>query len=181
MARAFEPGRRRFLGVAAAALLVPRRLLAADPSAPPSSLPPATTTALETSPFAYISPLKKDGAESTCHGELWFGWIDGAVVINTRRGTWKARALGQGLDRARIWVGSYGRWKGILPGGATNEEFRGGPSFVAQARFETDKALNDRLLALYAKKYGSDFEHWHEDMMTGFFSGQRKLIRYTPT
>jgi hypothetical protein len=169
MAREFD--RRTFLAATGAALLVPKRLFAAEP---------APVELLEKSEFVYVSPLRKDGAESTCHGEVWYGWIDGTVVVNTRRGTWKAKALEKGLDRARIWVGNHGRWKGLLPTGEGNEEFRKAPTFDARARFETDRKVNDRLLEMYAKKYGSSFDRWHEDMKTGFFSGQRKLIRYEP-
>jgi hypothetical protein len=175
MARGFELDRRSFLTAATAALLVPRRLFAADPA--PADLP---TDLLEKSDFVYVSPLRKDGAESTCHGEVWFGWMDGAVFVNSRRGTWKVHALEKGLDRARIWVGNHGRWKGVLPTGEPNEAFRAAPHFEARARFESDRKLNDRLLELYAKKYGDQFDRWHEDMQAGFFSGQRKLIRYEP-
>ena len=70
---------------------------------------------LEKSPYAYVSPLRSDGAQSKCHGEVWFAWLDGAIVTTTSATSWKARALAQGLDRARIWVGNYGRWK--HPGG----------------------------------------------------------------
>lgn len=175
MARASDLDRRSFLIAAGAALLLPRRAFAAE-----TAVPEATQSLLEKSSFVYVTPLKKDGSESTCHGEVWFGWLDGTVVINTRRGTWKARALEKGLDRAKIWVGDHGRWKGVLPGGAANEAFRNAPSFEAKARFETDKSVNERLLALYQKKYGAEFDRWHEDMTSGFFSGQRKLIRYEP-
>jgi hypothetical protein len=176
MARGFELDRRAFLAGAAAALLVPRRLVAAT-EAP---LPEATRALLESSGFVYVSPLKKDGTESTCHGEVWFGWLDGAVLLNTRRGTWKAKAVEQGLDRARIWVGDHGRWKGIVPGGSPNEEFRKAPHFDARASFVTDRSVNERLMALYETKYPKEFGRWREDMTSGFFSGQRKLIRYEP-
>ena len=181
MARGFDRGRRAFLGGSALVLLAPSRVFALEEgeSARPD-LVAAVRDLFETSPFVYVSPLRRDGKESTCHGEVWYGWIDGAVLVNTRRGTWKAKALEQGLDRARIWVGDHGRWKGVLPGGATNEAFREAPSFEARARFETDRALNDRLMELYTKKYGAEFGRWREDMTTGFFSGQRKLIRYEP-
>src|SRR4029453_11921641 len=172
MARGFELDRRSFLAAAATALVLPRRLFAAEP------LP---VDLLEKSDFVYLSPLRKDGSESTCHGEVWFGWLHGTVIVNTRRGAWKAKALEKGLDRARIWVGNYGRWKGMLPTGSANEAFRQAPHFDAHARFETDRKVNARLLELYGKKYGADFEErWHEDMESGFFSGQRKLIRYEP-
>jgi len=171
--------RRRFLlGAlgAAAAWGFARRGLAAEPA---PSLPDATRRLLEASPFVYVSPLRAGGAESTCHGEVWFAWLDGAVVVNTRRSTWKARALERGLDRARLWVGDYGRWKGRF-GGTPDEGFRQGPSFDARASFESDRAVLDRLIALYEKKYPREFERWREDMQTGFYSGERRLIRYQP-
>jgi hypothetical protein len=171
--------RRRFLaGVAgtAAWLLAPRaRAQAIEPAA---ELPPETITLLEKSKFVYVSPLRPDASESTCHGECWFGWLDGTVVINTRRGTWKAKALQRNRDSARIWVGDHGRWKTGLS--QRNEEFREAPHFDARARFEKDKAVLDRLLALYEEKYAGEFGRWREDMRTGFYSGQRFLIRYEP-
>ena len=101
------------------------------------------------------------------------------MLVNSRRGTWKVKAIQQGLDRARIWVGDYGRWKPALVG-APSDAFRKGPSFDVRASFETDRKWNDKLIALYDKKYGDDFSRWHEDMQTGFYSGERKLIRYEP-
>lgn len=171
--------RRTFLGGAALALLAPGRVFAEERSSTSPRILAAASELLEKSPFAYISPLKKDGAESTCHGEVWFAWIDGAVVVNSRRGTWKVRALDKGLDRARIWIGDHGRWKATI-GSGRNEAFREAPSFEARARFETDRKVLDRLIATFEKKYAGAFDQWREDMQTGFFSGQRKLIRYEP-
>lgn len=171
--------RRTFLGGAALVLLAPGRVLAEERVTTSPKIISAAAEVLEKSPYAYISPLKKDGAESTCHGEVWFAWIDGAVVVNSRRGTWKVKALEKGLDRARIWVGDHGRWKASI-GGGRNEAFRQAPTFEAKARFETDRAVLDRLVAAFEKKYAGDFEQWREDMQTGFFSGHRKLIRYEP-
>ncbi|RIL03043.1 MAG: hypothetical protein DCC71_15740 [Proteobacteria bacterium] len=184
MARASdgEISRRAFLGGAALVLLAPGRALA-QPEDTVESARPGLVAELkrvfETSPYAYISPLRKDGSESTCHGEVWFAFLDGSVVVNSRRGTWKVKALEKGLDRARLWIGDHGRWKPIL-GGSRNEAFRQAPSFDATARFETDRTVLDRLLASYETKYAGDFDRWREDMRTGVFSGQRKLIRYTP-
>jgi hypothetical protein len=171
--------RRAFLGGAALLLLWPRRGLAQAQTSAATPLPQETLGLLDTSKFVYVSPLRKDGAESTCHGEVWYGWLDGSVVLNTRRGTWKVKSLEKGLDRARIWVGDHGRWKPAL-GSARNEAFRKAPSFDARASFETDRKVLDRLIALYEKKYEGEFDRWREDMRAGFFSGQRKLIRYTP-
>jgi hypothetical protein len=177
MAPASELDRRTFLAVAAGAaacLLAARAVRAAGP--PPEALP-----LLEKSRFVYISPLLADGRESTCHGEVWFGWLDDAVLVNTRRGTWKARALrDRGLDRARIWVGDHGRWKTGLTGSTRNEAFREAPHFDARARFETERSVLDRLLALYEEKYAGEFGRWREEMRTGFYAGHRLLIRYEP-
>ena len=133
--------------------------------------------ALETSGLVYVSPLRADGHESTCHGEVWFGWIDGAVVINTSKETWKARALERGLDRARIWVGDHGRWKRLL---GSNQAFLQAPSFEARAERRKDDALLDRLLAIYEKKYPDEIGKWRDRMRNGHADGSRILIRYTP-
>ena len=170
--------RRTFLGAATLALFAPR-LGFAEPAPAASPLPAATLQLLDTSKFAYVSPLKKDGSESACHGEVWFAWLDGCVLVNSRRITWKVKALQHGLDRARIWVGDFGRWKPPL-GGTPSDAFRKGPTFDAHASFETDRKWNDQLIALYDKKYADEFSRWHEDMQTGFYSGQRMLIRYKP-
>ncbi len=134
-------------------------------------------TALERSPYVYVSPLRVDGRESTCHGEVWFGWLGGAVVVITGSERWKARALGRGLDRARIWVGDHGTWKGML---GANEEFRKAPSFDARAAIARDAQLLDRLLATFDRKYPEEIGSWRDKMRQGFADGTRVLIRYTP-
>ena len=175
-------GRRAFLAGAAAALLWPRAAIATESAETPQSaeLPEATRRLLEESGFVYICPLLASGAESRCHGEVWFGWLDGTVVVNSRRVTWKVKALQAGLDRARIWVGDHGRWKQGLVGSARNEGFRSAPGFDARGRFESERAVLDRLLALFETKYAAEFGRWREDMRTGFYAGQRMLIRYQP-
>ncbi len=83
-----------------------------------------------------MSPLRSNGEESRCHGEVWFGWLDGSVVVITATKSWKARSLARGLDRARIWVGDYGRVKRMV---GSNEAFRAGPSFLARAERVSDR------------------------------------------
>jgi hypothetical protein len=133
---------------------------------------------LEESDFVYISPLLANGQESTCHGEVWYGWLDGAVVINTAPSTWKSRALAKGHDRARVWVGNHGRWKRML---GNNEAFRAAPHFDARGEsVKGDGALLDALLALYEKKYPAEIASWRDKMRDGYHSGERLLLRYTP-
>jgi len=183
MARASDPSgldRRAFLGGAAALLGWTALARAAEPAPPRSAgkLPDATLRLLETSPLVYVSPLRKDGSESTCHAEIWFAWIDGAVIVNTRPDGWRARAIPRGLDRARIWVGGHGRWKSRV--GPDSEEFRGAPSFDARARIEKDARVLAQQVAAYDKKYGADFDRWRDEMRDGVASGKRVLIRYEP-
>jgi hypothetical protein len=165
--------RRSFLVAGAGLALWP--LLRARGASAADALP---TALLESSPFVYISPLLADGSESKCHGEVWYGWIDGAVVINTAPDTWKSRALAKGRDRARIWVGDHGRVKQML---GTNEAFRNAPHFDARVEsVKGDEKLLDQLLALYEKKYPREIANWRDKMRSGYQSGERLLLRYTP-
>jgi len=163
--------RREFLLGALAAAFAPRALARA--AAPEPSL----DAALERSGFVYVSPLRADGRESTCHGEVWFGWLEGAVVLITARDSWKARALSRGQDRARIWVGDHGTWKKLV---GTSEDFRKAPSFEARAALAKDEALLERLMATYERKYPAEIGRWRERFREGFADGSRVLIRYTP-
>ena len=117
-------------------------------------------------------------AESTCHGEVWYAWIDGAVVLVTSKDSWKARSLAKGLAGARIWVGDHGRWKGTL--GNRNEEFRKAPHFEAKAERSEDQALLDRLMTAYKGKYPAEIAKWEPRFREGFASGERVLLRYLP-
>jgi hypothetical protein len=158
------------LGAGAALLLAsPGRARAKSPGADADAL-------LEKSAFVYVSPLLADGAESRCHGEVWYGWLDGAVVLITAKDAWKARALARGRDTARIWVGDHGRVGGMTG----SEKFRQAPSFDARARASGDAALLDRLMRLYRTKYPDEIGRWEPRMRSGFESGERVLIRYEP-
>jgi hypothetical protein len=163
--------RRTFLGAALAAGLFPRELLALP------ELPEATREALASSPYVYVSPLRRSGAESRCHGEVWFAWLDGAVRIVTGAKGWKARAVAAGLDRARLWVGDHGPWKRTL---GTSEEFRRGPSFVAGARASRDRDLLERMLGVYERKYPAEIGRWRERFRDGLASGERVILSYAP-
>ena len=173
--------RRAFLAASAVALAWPVTRAFADvhPSASAADAGFGTTHAvlLEKSGYVYVSPLLADGNESSCHGEVWYGWLDGAAVVITGAQTWKARALERGLDGARVWVGDHGRWKRTL---GRNEEFRKAPHFDAVASSVRDDALLDRLLALYEQKYPDEIGSWRHKMRSGYRDGSRRLIRYAP-
>lgn len=126
--------------------------------------------------FAYISPMQSNGDESTCHGEVWFAWIDDRVVIVTARDSWKAKALAAGLSKTYLWVGNYGRWKGWF--GRRNTLFQAAPRLVGRAAESRDPKLLDRLLAQFAVKYPHEFNDWAQEQREGFHENRRTLIVY---
>jgi hypothetical protein len=154
------------------ALLLPVRFAPAEEA---WAVPTETLEALQSSQLVYISPLKTDGGESHCHGEVWFFWDQGAVVIGTSEGTWKARALAKGLSGARIWVGDFDRGQKGPEG-----PFRKGPSFLASAEWDTDPATFERLFEAFGKRYADEWGKWGPRFRSGYADGSRILIRYTP-
>jgi len=163
--------RRRFLAGAAAgaaALWLPRRAFG-DEASPRAA---ALKTALAASPLVYVSPLRKDGSESTCHGEVWFVADGDDVLVVTAADRWKARALAHGLERARLWVGDFGVW--TRSGG----KFKSAPSFEAKAAFEKDPAARTRALEAFGRKYPAEWDKWGPRFRDGLADGTRVLIRY---
>lgn len=167
--------RRKFLewgAVMGAGLAVP---LPAFAWAPSKELAAAITS----SPLVYVSPLRTDGSESRCHGEVWFvadeaaGKNDLLVVTNPER--WRAAAIGRGLGKARLWVGDYGVWKNA------EGRYRGAPGCVAAARLEKDVEVHARALEAFGKKYASSWDSWGPRFKKGLASGERVLIRYSPS
>lgn len=132
---------------------------------------------LENSPYVYVSPLRTDGQESRCHGEVWYGWYEGSVFLTTETKTWKARSVKSGLNAARLWVGNYGRWKRTL---GKNNDFMAGPSFDALASISNDSNQLSRLFEELARKYPKGFPKWEKKMKKGHSEGSRVLLRYTP-
>jgi hypothetical protein len=169
--------RRTLLEALAGLPLAPIALARAQSTPARAPLAPELERALAGSPYVYVSPLRSNGEESRCHGEVWYGWIDGAVVLITAATAWKARSLARGLVRARLWVGDYGRATKIV---GSNQAFRGGPSFLARAEPVRHGALIDRLLAIYDEKYPAEIGKWRGPMRAGHADGSRILIRYVP-
>jgi len=165
-----DPGltRRSFLAAAAAgaaSLWLPRPA-SADPAAP------ARRAALSASPLVYVSPLRRDGSESTCHGEVWFVAEGGDVLVVTAAERWKAKAISAGRDRARLWVGDFGVWT------RADGKWKSAPSFDAAASFEKDPAARERALQAFGKKYPDEWSKWGPRFREGLADGSRVLIRY---
>jgi hypothetical protein len=155
--------RRELLIAGAASTLLPR-LAHAEASA----LSAAARSALGTSPLVYVTPLKRDGAESRCQADG-----ESALVV-TSSGAWRARAIGKGLDRARLWVGDHGVWDPSLK----TRAFEAAPSYVAQATLEKAPAAHDHALTLFGSKYTREWGSWGPRFKNGLADGTRVLIRY---
>ena len=129
---------------------------------------------LASSRLVYVSPLRADGSESRCHGEVWFFRDGEDVVLATGKDTWKARALRKGFDRARIWVGDFGAYS------AAKDKVAAAPRFDARAEWDVDRAVFNRLLEAYARKYPGAWSNWKPRFESGFQNGSRIMIRYKP-
>ncbi|MCH2184964.1 hypothetical protein MK280_03745 [Myxococcota bacterium] len=137
-------------------------------------LPEVAEEAMRTSPLIYVSPLRSNGQESRCHGEVWFFEDQGDAVIFTARDRWKATAVRDGLDRARVWVGDVG------PVGRSGGRFRQEPSFKASASLDTSSETFRRLMAAFAKRYPDEWGKWGPRFQKGWDQGTRVMIRYRP-
>ena len=167
--------RRHFLAGAAAlsgALLLPTRAAWADHHE--FHLPAVAKQALAKSPLLYLSPIQKNGSESTCHAEVWFVAQGEDFYVVTSSTAWRSEAIGKGLDRARVWVGDHGMWKG-------NSQFKSAPSYIAQASVvPKGDPLQERSLSTFGKKYASEWGKWGPRFRTALADGSRVMLRYRP-
>jgi len=134
----------------------------------------ALEEAVATSPLVYVSPLRSNGEESVCHGEVWFVAEAGDLLVVSDAERWRATALAKGLDQARLWVGDHGVWK------RSKGRFREAPRCDAKASLENDPAVHARALGLFGEKYASAWGTWGPRFQEGLASGERVLIRYSP-
>jgi hypothetical protein len=162
--------RRTFLklcGTALALGAVPFRSLAA-------AVVDGAQQALGKSDTIYITPLKKSGAESTCHAEVWFTYDGSDIYVVTSSKAWRARAVSLGLP-ARMWIGEFGEWKD------SKEAYRKAPQITATGALITDTAVQAQILERFGKKYYVQWVGWGPKFRSGLEDGSRVMLRYTPT
>jgi hypothetical protein len=136
----------------------------------------AAQAAIEASLLIYITPIKSDGKESSCHAEVWF-YADGSdLLVVTKKELWRSQAVKRGLDRARIWVGDHGVWK------RSHGAFRKSPSFLAQAELiSSDVEAVGRTLKAMSVKYADEgWSTYGPKFKQGLEDGNRVLLRYRP-
>jgi hypothetical protein len=127
------------------------------------------------SPLIYVSPLRSDGSESRCHGEVWFVAEGRDLLVVCAADRWRARAIEGGLGFARIWVGDHGVWT------TSDGAFRKSPNIVMEGAFEKDSARHASALAAFGVKYSSQWSSWGPRFSKGLADGSRVLIRYRLT
>ena len=132
-------------------------------------------TALDQSSVVYISPLKKDSSESTCHAEVWFVFDGGDLFVVTSAKAWRATAITRGLTRARLWVGEFGEWK------KAKEAYRTAPELIATAAKIDDAEIHARMLEHFGEKYRVEWLYYGPKFRDGLKDGSRVMLRYTPT
>lgn len=161
-------------GAILAGALLPRRFWASED---PGKSAPAlgdVQRAAEKSPLIYVSPLRSDGTESRCHGEVWFVTDGRDLLVVTAADRWRARAIEAGLARARVWVGDHGVWT------TSEEAFRKSPSIDFDGVLEKDGGRQAKLLESFGAKYPSQWSSWGPRFSKGLADGSRVMIRYRP-
>lgn len=163
--------RRQLLGYAAASVAVGLLPRIASAVTVPSR---AAASALVDSDLIYLTPIKSNGEESKCHSEIWFTYDGNDVFVVTAHDAWRARAIRQGLTRARIWVGEFGTWT------RAQGRYRSAPTFDAIGKIESDQSEQQRVLDLYGKKYTLEWIVWGPRFRNALADGTRTMLRYRP-
>jgi len=156
-----------FAGTAGAAFA-----LGFAPGSRATTLSGAARAALDESEVIYLTPLKSNGEESRCHGEVWFAHDAGDVFVVTAAGAWRAKAVGQGLVHARIWVGEFGVWS------SAGEKYRTAPQLEVVGSIETAADVRERALEALGRKYRMEWVVWGPRFRNGIADGSRVLLRY---
>ncbi len=154
--------RRRYLTFTAAAAAV-----AATPLLRAAGLPAAA----DDSDLIYLTPLRPDGSESRCQAEVWFVRDSNDLIVVTAADAWRARAVGAGLTRTRIWVGDVGVWD-------AQARYKALPEVLATARLERDADAHARLLDVFGDKYSLEWMVWGPRFRKGLADGSRVMLRY---
>ena len=157
-------------GTALCGALLPPRLRAAGASESGTGI----ESALAESDLIYLTPLHADGRESTCQAEIWFVADGRDAYVVTASDAWRARAVKNGLTRARVWVGDVGVWS--RSGGAYREL----PSMETDVALITDAAEHARVLGLFGDKYSMEWVIWGRRFRNGLADGSRVMLRYQP-
>ena len=132
-----------------------------------------TKEALSASRLIYLTPIKSDGSESKCKGEIWFSYDgDSHVYVVTQYEAWRANAIRQGLTSARIWVGEFGVWT------RAGDSYRSAPELMLEGAIEDDPSAQDKVLTTMGTKYTDEWGVWGPRFREGLRDDSRVMLRY---
>ena len=143
-----------------------------------SAAPAVASAAAEydfTSDLIYLSPQTSAGHNSRCQAEVWFVELNYDLYIVTRSDAWRARAIGAGLTKTRVWVGDEGEWQ------ASDGAYLKLPQFMAEAAQITDAKEQTQALDKMGDKYRLSWLLWGPRFKNGIADGSRVMLRYRPT
>ena len=127
---------------------------------------------LTTSQLIYLTPIKSDGSESTCKGEVWFLYQDPDIWVVTQADAWRAEAIRKRLPTARIWIGEFGQWQ------SAGDSYRAAPELMvygAQIEYQDKHAT---IIDQFGPKYSAEWDVWGPRWKTSLADGSRVLLRY---
>jgi len=160
-----------------AALATPLALLptmahaAASPAVAAADSAPKLPYTIDETALIYLTPLKVDGAESTCQAEVWFVHDQGEIFVVTASDAWRARAISACLSQARIWIGDVGVWN-------SDARYKVLPSVDVVADQVTDTARQAVVLEHFGDKYSLEWILWGPRFRDGLADGSRVMLRY---
>ena len=133
----------------------------------------STKDALSNSRLIYLTPIKSDGEESSCKGEVWFSYDgDAHVYVVTQYDAWRANAIRQDLTSARIWVGEFGVWT------RAGDSYRSAPELMLEGSIENDPTAQDSVLATMGTKYTDEWGVWGPRFRNGLRDDSRVMLKY---
>lgn len=137
------------------------------------SLAKLAASGLQESRLVYLTPLKSDGNESTCQGEVWFIWHKDAIYVNTQAEAWRVEAVRKGLVSTRMWIGEVGMWKNA------DEAYKKLPKIHATGSIVEDAEEWDAVFPAFGEKYSDEWPTWGPRFKSGLENGSRVLLKYT--
>lgn len=133
----------------------------------------STKESLSNSRLIYLTPIRSDGSESKCKGEIWFSFDgDSHVHVVTQYDAWRANAIRQGLTSARIWVGEFGIWT------RAGDSYRSAPELMLEGAIEDNASAQDTVLSTMGKKYSDEWGVWGPRFREGLRDDSRVMLRY---
>ncbi|MEM7001053.1 MAG: hypothetical protein AAF529_09710 [Pseudomonadota bacterium] len=151
-----------------------RTLLQSAALLPLTAALPQWGSASAESPLIYLSPVKSDGNLSRCQAEVWYVGHEDNFYVVTDASAWRARAVGNGLTKARVWVGDVGMWR------RSNGKYLKLPSMITNASLVNDALAHAELLAQFGTKYSAEWGTWGPRFKNGLADGSRVMLKYSP-